>query len=36
MCIERTDIMFEWNFSSNADRLVAFLLVLAIVVSVFA
>jgi len=25
--------MFEWNFSSNAERLVAFLLVCAIVVT---
>jgi len=28
--------MFEWNFSSNAERLVAFLLVCAIVVTAFA
>jgi len=28
--------MFEWNFSSNAERLVAFLLVCAIVVAAFA
>jgi len=28
--------MFEWNFSSNAERLVALLLVCAIVVTVLA
>jgi hypothetical protein len=28
--------MFEWNFSSNADRLVAFLLVCALVVTALA
>jgi hypothetical protein len=32
LLFERTDIMFELNFSSNAERLVAFLLVCAIVV----
>jgi hypothetical protein len=33
---ERTDTMFEWDFSSNAERLVAFLLVCAIVVTALA
>jgi len=28
--------MFEWNISSNADRLVAFLLVCAMIVTAFA
>jgi hypothetical protein len=30
--LERTDSMLELNFSSNAERMVAFLLVCAIVV----
>ena len=30
--VERTDNMFELNFSSNAERMVAFLLVCAILV----
>ena len=34
--VERTDNMFEWNFSSNAERLVAFLLVCALVVTALA
>jgi hypothetical protein len=31
----RNSTMFEWDFSSNAERLVAFLLVCAIVVVAF-
>jgi hypothetical protein len=30
---ERTDTMHDWDISSNAERLVAFLLVCAIVVT---
>jgi hypothetical protein len=34
--VERTDNMFEWDISSNAERIVAFLLVSAIIVTALA